>query len=109
MMKNFEDLQQVSKETMDNAMKSFGALSKTGQAIATQMADYSKKVFEDGTAAAEKLLAVKSIDKALEVQTEYAKTAYENFVAETTKISSLYADFAKEAFKPIEAAMAKAK
>ena len=109
MMKNFEDIQQVSKETMDNAMKSFGALSKTGQAIATQMADYSKKAFEDGTAAAEKLLAAKSIDKALEVQTDYAKTAYENFVAETTKISGLYADFAKEAFKPIEAVIAKAK
>jgi hypothetical protein len=73
------------------------------------MADYSKKTFEDGTAAIEKLFGAKSFDKAIEVQTAYAKTAYEGFVAEATKIGELYADFAKEAFKPFEAAVAKAK
>lgn len=109
MMKTFEDLQQVSKENMDNALKSFGALSKTGQAIAVEVADYSKKSFEDSTAAIEKLFGVKSLDKAIEVQTAYAKSAYEGFVAEATKIGELYADFAKEAFKPFEAAVAKAK
>ena len=108
-MKTFEDLQQVSKENMDNALKSFGALSKTGQAIAVEVADYSKKSFEDSTAAIEKLFGVKSLDKAIEVQTAYAKSAYEGFVAEATKIGELYADFAKEAFKPFEAAVAKAK
>ena len=109
MMKNFEDFQQVGKENMDNALKSFGALSKTGQAIAVEMADYSKKAFEDGSAALEKLIGAKSIDKAIEVQTAYAKTAYEGFVAEATKIGELYADFAKEAFKPFEAALPKVK
>lgn len=109
MMKNFEEYQQVSKESMDAAMKSFGSLSKTGQAIATEMADYSKKAFEEGSAALEKLLGAKSLDKAIEVQTAYAKSAYEEFVAEATKISGLYTEFAKEAYKPFELAMAKVK
>ena len=109
MVKNFEDLQQVSKESMDSTLKSWGAVSKCGQAIAVEMADYSKKAFEDSTAALEKLFGVKSIDKAIEVQTEYAKTAYEGFVAEATKISELCADLAKETYKPFETIMAKAK
>ncbi len=109
MVKNFEDLQQVGKENVDVALKSFGALSKATQAIAVEMADYSKKAFEDGTAAMEKLFAVKSLDKAIEVQTEYAKTAYEGFVAEATKISELYADCAKQAYKPYEGLFAKVK
>ena len=109
MMKNFEDLQQVSKENIDATLKSFGALSKSGQAIAAEVADYSKKAFEDGTAALEKLFGVKSLDKAIEVQTEYAKTAYEGFVAEATKLSELYTDFAKQAYKPFENVLAKAK
>ena len=58
---------------MDATMKSFGMLSKTTQAIATEVADYSKKSFEDGTKVMEKLLGVKSIDKAIEIQTDYAK------------------------------------
>ncbi|AXK79743.1 phasin family protein [Pseudolabrys taiwanensis] len=109
MVKNFEDLQQVSKENVDIALKSMGALSKSAQAIAVEVADYSKKAFEDGTAALEKMFGVKSLDKAIEVQTEYAKTAYEGFVAKATKISELYADLAKETYKPFEAMMAKPK
>lgn len=109
MVKNFDELQQVGKENVDLALKSMGALSKSGQAIAVEVADYSKKAFEDGTAALEKLFGVKSFDKAIEVQTEYAKTAYEGFVAKATKIGELYADLAKETYKPFEALMAKAK
>ena len=109
MVKNFEDLQQVGKENVDIALKSLGAVSKGAQAIAVEVADYSKKAFEDSTAALEKLFGVKSLDKAIELQTEYAKTAYEGFVAEATKIGELYADLAKETYKPFETMMAKAK
>ena len=103
MLKNFDDVQKLGKENMDATMKSLGMFSKTTQAIATEVVDYSKKSFEDGTKVLEKLLGAKSLDKAIEIQTEYAKTAYEGFVAEATKISELYADFAKETYKPFEA------
>ena len=109
MVKNFEDLQQVGKDNMDSALKSWGALSKGSQAIAVAMADYSKKTFEDGTAALEKLFGVKTLDKAFEVQTEFAKTVYEGFVSEASKIGELYADLAKETYKPFETLLAKAK
>ena len=109
MVKNLEDLQQVSKENIDLAMKSFGAVSKSAQAIVVEMTDYSKKAFEEGTAALEKLFGAKSLEKAIELQTEYAKNAYEGFVAEATKIGELYADLAKESYKPFESIMAKAK
>ena len=109
MVKNFEDLQAVAKDNVDATLKSFGALSKSGQAIAVELADYSKKAFQDGSAALEKLFGVKSLDKAIEVQTEYAKTAYEGFVAEATKLGALYTDLAKEAYKPFEGIYARAK
>jgi hypothetical protein len=83
--------------------------TKSLQAIAAAYGDYSKKSFEEGSAFIEKLAGVRSLDKALEVQTDYAKTAYETFVAETTKIGELYKDFAKEAYKPFEGFLAKAK
>jgi hypothetical protein len=109
MVKNFEDLQQVGKENVDVALKSMGAVSKGAQAIAVEVADYSKKAFEDSTAALEKLFGVKSFEKAIEVQTDYAKTAYEGFVAKASKIGEMYADLAKESYKPFETILAKAK
>ena len=109
MVKTFEDLQQVSKDNVDVTLKAFGALSKGTQAIAVEVADYSPKSFEGGTAALENLFGVKSVDKAIEVQTEYAKNAYEGFVAKASKIGELYADLAKETYKPFETLIAKAK
>jgi hypothetical protein len=109
MVKNFEDLQQVSKDNVEVAMKSVGTLSKGAQAIAVEVADYSKKAFEDSTAMIEKLFGVKSFEKAIELQTEFAKTSYEGFVAKASKIGELYADLAKETYKPFESMVAKAK
>lgn len=109
MIRNFDDLQQVGKDNVDNALKSFGALSKGTQAIATEVVDYSKKSFEEGTAALEKLFGVKTLDKAVELQTEFARSAYEGFVAKAAKIGEIYADLAKETCKPFEAMVAKAK
>ncbi len=107
MLKNFEDIQKLGKDNVDVAMKQFGTVSKGWQAIATEVADYSKKSFEDGSAALEKLFGAKSVEKAIEVQSDYVKTAYEGFVAEATKLGELYTDLAKESYKPFEGFLAK--
>ena len=106
-MKNIEEVQQLGKENMDATLKSVGAWSKSVQAIAIEMADYSKRAFEQGTAATEKLMGAKSLDKAFEVQSDYLKSCYEGFVAQATKIGELYAELAKEAYKPVETFMSK--
>ena len=107
MIAQFENIQKIGKDNVDAALKSFGAVSKGAQAIAVETADYAKKSFEQGTAALEKLVGVKSLDKAIEVQTDYVKSSYEGFVAQSSKIGELTANIAKEAFKPYEGFVAK--
>ena len=50
----------------------------------------------------EKLLGAKSLDTVIQIQSEYAKTSYADFVAQGTKMGELYSDLAKACFKPIE-------
>ncbi len=102
-----DPMQKFGKEGMDMAMASFGAWSKNAQAIATELTDYSKKYFEDSAVAMEKLMGAKSLETAMAVQSEYLKSAYENFVAQSTRISELYAGLAKEAYKPFENVLGK--
>jgi len=102
MMKSFDDMQKYGKDQMDSTMKAWGQVSKGVQTIAAETADYSKRSFEEGTAALEKLLGAKSLEKAIEIQTAYAKSAYDGFVAQATKMGELYADLAKETYKPFE-------
>jgi hypothetical protein len=77
------------------------------QAIATAYGDYTKKSFEDTKLFVEKLSGVKSFDKAIEIQTEFAKSAYETFVSESQKIGALYGDLAKHSYKPFSSFAAK--
>ena len=107
MLKNFEDFQKLGKDNLDTCMKQFGTVSKGWQAIATEVADYSKKSFEHGTAALESLLGAKSLEKAIEIQSDYVKTSYEGFVAQSSKLGELYTDLAKETYKPLEGMIAK--
>lgn len=107
MLKNFDEFQKFGKDHMDSTLKAWGQVSKGVQAIATETADYSKKSFEEGSAALEKLMGARSFEKAIEIQTAYAKTAYEGFVAQATKLGELYADIAKESYKPFESFVGK--
>ena len=88
MIQQFETIQKASKENVDAALKAFGATSKGVQALAVEATDYAKKSFEAGTATIEKLAGVKTLDKAIEIQSDYVKTAFEGYVAQVTKIAS---------------------
>ena len=102
-----EDIQQYGKEHLETVVASATTLQNGIQTIATAYGDYTKKSFEDTKSYVEKMSGVKSLDKAIEVQTEFAKSAYETFVAESQKIAGLYTDLAKQTFKPFEGIVAK--
>jgi hypothetical protein len=106
-MVKVEDIQQYGKEQIGTVVASATTLQNGLQAIASAYGDYTKKSFEDTKSFVEKLSGVSSLDKAIEVQTEYARTAYETFVAESQKIAGLYTDLAKQTFKPLEGIVAK--
>ena len=67
-------------------------------AITTAQTDFAKSSFEASKEYFEKLAGMKSLDKFVELMTEYAKSAQETFVTEATKIGELYKTFAIEAF-----------
>jgi phasin family protein len=107
MSNNFEEFQKFGKEQLEAASAAAASLAKGLQTIAAETTDYSKKSFETNSAYVEKLLGAKSLDDAIQTQSEYAKSAYESFVAQATKIGEIFTVLAKEAFKPVESAIAK--
>ena len=75
--------------------------------IANAYGDYTRKSFQEGASFIDKLMGVRSLDKAIEIQTDFARQTYENFVAESQKICELYSQLARQIFKPWEGAVAK--
>jgi phasin family protein len=101
-----EDIQQYGKQHIETVVASASSVQTGLQAIASAYGEYTKKSFEDTKSFVEKLSGVKSLDKAFEVQTDYAKSAYETFVTESQKIAGMYSDLAKQSFRPLEGLVA---
>ena len=101
------EVQRAGKDGFDAAVNSFGEANKGFQAIAAEIAAYSKKSFEDGTRAFEQLIGAKSFEQAFEIQSQYAKKAFDAYVAQTAKLGQMYVDLARGAYNPVEQAVAK--
>ena len=102
-----DEVQGAGKDGFDAAVSSFGEANQGFQAIATEIAAYSKKSFEDGTRAFEQLISAKSFEQAFAIQSQYAKKAFDAYVAQTAKLGEMYVDLARSAYKPVEQAVAK--
>jgi phasin family protein len=105
-MFKFEDYQVYSKDGYNAVATATAAWTKGYQAIAQEVADFSRKSFERSSEIAGKALATKSIDQAVEVQQGFAREQYDAVVGEMKKLNDLYVATAKEAYKPFEASMA---
>ena len=102
----FEDFQNLSKQQVEAATAFATTVSKSLQEIAAETAEYSKSSLTTGTEAVERLLGAKTMESAIQIQTDYAKSAYEGFVARSTKINEIFTKLATEAFKPAQHAFA---
>lgn len=105
-MNIYEDATKLSQQTMDNTLKSVSVMTKGLQQIATETSEYAKRAYEQQSSMFEKLASAKTLDKSIEVQTAYAKSAYQEWVSQATRMGEIYTDLAKEAYKPFEGTMA---
>ena len=77
------------------------------QTIANAYADYARVSLQEGRSFVDKLMVVRSFDKAIELQSEFARQAYANFIAESHKICELYSAWTRQMFRPWEIAAAR--
>jgi phasin family protein len=75
--------------------------------IANAYAAYTGKSVEQTWSFLQKLAAVRSLDKAFEVQTEFAKQAFETFFAESRKIHELHSELARQRVVHLEGFVAR--
>jgi hypothetical protein len=104
--KDFDSIESAGNGHLNGVNVDFASFTTTLQAIFTEGADYTKKSVESRLALGEKLLGAKSFETVIQIQSEYAKSAYADFVAQATKMGELHSNLAKAAFKPAEQVIA---
>ncbi len=95
------ELNAQGKQNLEAVVASAAAAQKGAEALSAQTVAFSKKSWEDGVAAAQSMAQARSIQELLELQTSWAKTATEAYLAEVTKATDVMTASVKNSFKPI--------
>ena len=103
MSKGFEDAGQFGQDNVEAIVASTKVVAKAVEEMNAEIISFSKKNYEDNMAAVKEMGTVKSVSDFFEMQTSMAKTSFEGFVAEATKLNEMYAAAAKDAFAPLNA------
>ena len=97
-----DEFQRVGQKGFDAAVHSYGEWNKALQTLAARITENSKKAFEDTTRTWEQLVGAKSIEQVIEIQSQYAKRSYDNFVAEASRLGEWYVSFVQNAARQFE-------
>ncbi|WP_448207680.1 phasin family protein [Azospirillum sp. sgz302134] len=100
-MKTFDELSKLTKGNVDAVVKSGTIVAKGAEEAGKQVAAYTQSSLEKSVANGKSLLAVKTIQELIELQTSFAKASFEAFVAESAKLQELSVKIANEALSPI--------
>ncbi len=103
MSKGFEDVTQFGQDNVEAMVASSKVMAKAAEEMNAEVIAFSKKSYEDSMAAAKEIASARTVSEYFEKQTAFAKTSFETFVAEATKLNEMYSQAAKEAFAPINA------
>ena len=101
-VKNYDQFVGFGKETVEAYAKAANVAGKGVETLHNELYTYSRQSIEDSIAATKALMGSKSVHEAFELQTDFAKTAFDAYVGEMTKISELFVATTKQAFEPIQ-------
>lgn len=95
------ELNTHSKQNLEAVVASVTAATKGAEAIGAQTMAFSKAAFENQVNAARSLAGAKSLQEVVELQTAFAKTALETYMAEVGKMSETVSASMKDSVKPL--------
>jgi phasin family protein len=101
-VKSYDSVLGYGKDTVEAYMKSATVAGKGLESINSEIYAYSKDAIEESIAAGKAILGSKSVHEAFELQTDFAKSAFESYVSELTKFSTLFTTATKETFAPLQ-------
>jgi phasin family protein len=101
-VKSYDTVLGYGKDTVEAYMKSATLAGKGIETLNSEIYSYSKDAIEESIAAGKAILGSKSVHEAFELQTDFAKSAFESYISELTKFSELFTSTTKDTFAPLQ-------
>ena len=101
-MKSLDDMTTMARGNVEALLASTRAATTGLETIAHQVADFSRKHFEETTAAARAMTTVKTPNELMQLQNDFAKTQFDAAINEMSKLSETLVKLAGEVFEPMQ-------
>ena len=98
----YEDLAQLSKSNLEAVVRASQIWAKSAEDLSKALASFTQTSVEMGNKAGQAMIAVKTMQDLMEVQSGYARNSYDHFVTGASKFSDVAVKVAGEAFAPIQ-------
>lgn len=95
---NFDDVRELGRYQIEAMTSATTSTAKGLRAIAAEATEYSRQSLDNSRAFFEKLMRVQKLDDVIELQSEFARAAYGDFIARASRVGELCSNMAKEAF-----------
>jgi phasin family protein len=105
-IKSYDQFVAFSKDMAEAMIKSANATGKGFETLNSEVFSYTRKSIEDGVVATKAIMASKSVDEAIQLQSEYSKSAFETYVDELAKFQDMALAMTKSAATPLQARVA---
>ena len=103
MAKGLEKLASFHKETLEAIVESATLAGRGAEKLGSELTAYAKTRGEAFSTAVKSIAGSKTLQAAFEAQLDYARSSFEGYVAEMTKVNELLMATAKDAFSPLQA------
>lgn len=101
-VKNYDQFLGYGRDTVEAYMRAANAAGKGVETLHNEFYAFSKQSVEDSISATKALMGSKSVHEALELQSDFAKSAFDNYVSQVTKMGEIVSSTTKEAFEPLQ-------
>ncbi len=104
-LKNYDAILGFGKETAEACVKSATVAGKRVESLNNELYTYSRQSIDDAIAATKAVMGSKSVHEAFEFQTDFAKSAFESYVGQLSRVSEMVTEATKETYAPLKGRM----
>ncbi|MBP8235654.1 MAG: TIGR01841 family phasin [Rhizorhabdus sp.] len=96
-----EEIAEFTKGNMEALATSAKTAAKGAEVLGQEMAEYGKKSFEAATATMKSMATVKTPTELFQLQSDYAKSAFDGAVAQASKLTESWLKLAGDVMQPL--------
>lgn len=98
---SLSEMNAQGKKNLEAVVESATAAQRGAEALSQEVLAYSKKTWEDGVAAAQSISRARSVQELVELQTSWAKSATEAYLAQFSKTADILSASVSDSVKPL--------